>query len=50
MEGLGVALGNPVQRPATTEDEREAALLVLHGAADRGYQVARRLFEQPERT
>lgn len=50
LEGLGVAIGDPVQRSATTDNEREAALQVLRGAADRGYQVARRLFRQPEGT
>jgi glutaconate CoA-transferase subunit B len=39
---LGVAAGSPAVRPATSPADRAAAALVLDGARDRGYAVARR--------
>jgi glutaconate CoA-transferase subunit B len=50
LEGLGVASGTPVRRAPVTEKERHAAMEVLRGAAARGYQVARRVFERTEMT
>ena len=42
MESLGVDTQTPTQRTPIPDSDREAALVVLRAAADRGYQVARR--------
>jgi len=47
LDTLGVAAGSPAARPATSPADRMAAALVLDGARDRGYAVARRAVARP---
>jgi glutaconate CoA-transferase subunit B len=39
LEQLGVRTGSPSSRPATTDDERAAAVELFTDAAERGYAV-----------
>lgn len=49
LRGLGVDVATAVARPASSRDEREAAIRVLIEAADRGYAVARRVCTEVEK-
>lgn len=50
LEGLGATVGQSVTRAPVQQGERDAALDVLRSAAERGYQVAKRVLRPQGRT